>query len=61
MESIIPEAQKQSKQPDGSFTMKMGTTTYQIGVFFNKATKENLDDKIKRLMRKEVMAESSKL
>lgn len=61
MESINPEIQKQSKQPDGNFTMKRGMTTYQIGLFFNKANKENLDDKIKRLMRKDVMAESSKL
>lgn len=61
MSETIPAVPKEQKQPDGSFTMKVGTTTYQIGVFFNKATKESLDDKIKRLMRKEVMAESSKL
>lgn len=54
---IIPE----QLQPDGNFCMKADRTTYQIGVFFSKTSKESLNDKIKRLMKKDVMAESTNL
>lgn len=40
--------------PAGSFNMRMGNTTYVIGVHFSKESKDTLEDKMKRLMRDEV-------
>ncbi|NLT41008.1 MAG: hypothetical protein GXX89_11215 [Clostridiales bacterium] len=61
METEKKEIIREMPQSDGSFCMKADRTTYQIGVFFNKTGKEDLNDKIKRLMKKEVMAESTNL
>ena len=41
-------------KPAGSFSMRMGNTTYIIGVHFSKESKDTLEDKMKRLMRDEV-------
>ncbi len=35
-------------------TMKRGKTTFTIGLCFNDKSKETLDDRIKKLIRKEV-------
>ena len=40
--------------PAGSFNMRMGNTTYVIGVHFSQTSKDTLDDKMKRLMRDDV-------
>ena len=40
--------------PTGSFYMRMGNTTYVIGVHFSQTSKDTLEDKMKRLMRDEV-------
>lgn len=40
--------------PAGSFNIRMGNTTYVIGVHFSKESKDTLEDKMKRLMRDEV-------
>lgn len=40
--------------PAGSFNMRMGNTTYVIGVHFSKESKDTLEDKMKRLMCDEV-------
>ena len=40
--------------PAGTFNMRMGNTTYVIGVHFSKESKDTLEDKMKRLMRDEV-------
>ena len=32
----------------------IGNTTYMVGIHFNEAAKETLDDKLKRLIRKDV-------
>ena len=32
----------------------IGNTTYMVGIHFNEATKETLDDKLKRLLKKEI-------
>ncbi len=40
--------------PAGSFSMRMGNTTYVIGVHFSQTSKDTLEDKMKRLMRDEV-------
>ncbi len=60
MEKEKTEAISEQKQPDGNFSMKMGRTTYQIGMYFSKTGKESMNDKVRRMMKKDVMAESSK-
>jgi hypothetical protein len=60
MEKEKTEAISEQKQPDGIFSMKMGRTTYQIGMYFSKTGKESMNDKVRRMMKKDVMAESSK-
>ena len=42
--------------PAGSFSMRMGSTTYIIGVHFSAESKDTLEDKVKRLMREDVKA-----
>ncbi|HUM83290.1 MAG TPA: transposon-encoded TnpW family protein [Lachnospiraceae bacterium] len=58
MEEAKIEAKQQHPQPDGSFTMRLGNTTYLIGMHFKKDEKETVTDKIKRLMRKEIKTNS---
>ena len=36
--------------PQGTFTHKIGNTTYVVGVHFSKTSKETIDDKIERLI-----------
>jgi len=38
--------------------MRLGNTTYLIGMHFKKDEKETVTDKIKRLMRKEIKTNS---
>ncbi|MCD7919617.1 MAG: transposon-encoded TnpW family protein [Clostridiales bacterium] len=38
--------------------MKIGGTTYNIGLHFSKTSKESLDDKVKRLTRQDVKTEN---
>jgi uncharacterized protein YaaQ len=40
--------------PAGTFNMRMGNTTYVIGVHFSKTSRDTLEDKMKRLMRDDV-------
>ena len=40
--------------PAGTFNMRMGNTTYIIGVHFSKTSRDTLEDKMKRLMRDDV-------
>ena len=48
-------AEKAPKEnPAGTFNMRMGNTTYVIGVHFSQTSKDTLDDKMKRLMRDDV-------
>ena len=44
--------------PAGSFNMRMGNTTYVIGVHFSQTSKDTLDDKMKRLMRDDVKTDN---
>ena len=44
------------KTPAGSFNMRVGNTTYIVGVHFSKESKDTLEDKVKRLMRDDVKA-----
>ena len=45
---------KHKATPAGTFNMRMGNTTYVIGVHFSKTSKDTLEDKMKRLMRDDV-------
>ncbi len=36
--------------PEGTFTHKIGNTTYVVGVHFSKTSKETIEDKIERLV-----------
>ncbi len=38
--------------------MRMGNTTYVIGVHFSQTSKDTLDDKMKRLMRDDVKTDN---
>ena len=44
--------------PAGSFYMRMGNTTYVIGVHFSQTSKDTLEDKMKRLMRDDVRTDN---
>lgn len=41
-------------RPDGSFTMKIGRTTYEVVLHFSKTSKATLDDKVKNLIRQDI-------
>lgn len=49
----IKSTQTNNKQ-DGSFSMQMDNTTYVIGVHFSKTSRETLEDKVKRLIQRDV-------
>lgn len=49
----IKSTQTNNKQ-DGSFSMQMDNTTYIIGVHFSKTSRETLEDKVKRLIQRDV-------
>ncbi|MCD7884299.1 MAG: transposon-encoded TnpW family protein [Lachnospiraceae bacterium] len=53
---MATESRNDRNEPDGSFVMKDGRTTYEIGIFFSKTSKETLDDKVKRLIMQDVKA-----
>lgn len=43
-------------QPDSSFSMKIDRTTFVVGMYFSKTSKETMDDKVKRLINEDVKA-----
>lgn len=43
-----------ARKPDGAFTMKMGNTTYNIGLHFKQDSKESIEDKVKRLIEQDI-------
>ncbi|MCD8110655.1 MAG: transposon-encoded TnpW family protein [Clostridiales bacterium] len=47
-------ATETQNRPEGGFTMKIGRTTYEIGLHFSKTSKETLDDKLKSLIRQDI-------
>ena len=40
--------------PVGTFTMRIGNTTYVIGVHFSQTSKETMDDKVLRLIKNDI-------
>lgn len=49
-------SQTPKASPAGTFSMRIGSTTYVVGVHFSKESKDTLEDKVKRLMRDDVKA-----
>ena len=41
-------------EPAGTFNMKIGRTTYVIGVYFSQTSKDTMEDKVKRLIHDDV-------
>ena len=39
--------------PAGTFTKRIGSTTYRVGVHFSRTSKETANDKIARLVKSE--------
>ncbi len=58
MTQTTATAKSTRPNPAGSFVMRMGNTTYVIGVHFSKESKDTLEDKMKRLMRDDVKTEN---
>ena len=42
------------ESPAGSFNMRVGNTAYIVGVHFSKESKDTLEDKVKRLIQRDV-------
>lgn len=38
--------------PDGRFSERIGHTTYEVAVFFNKRSRMTAEDHVKKLLRK---------
>ena len=54
MEQKTNITKAKNNTPAGTFNMRIGNTTYIIGVHFSKTSKDTLEDKMERLMRDEV-------
>ena len=54
MEQTAAKTKAAQTSPAGTFSMKLGKTTYMVGVHFSQTAKETMEDKIKRMLREEV-------
>lgn len=54
MEQNIESTKNAAPTPAGTFSMRMGSTTYVVGVHFSQTSRDTLEDKMKRLMCDEV-------
>lgn len=45
-----------TKEPDGRLSMRIGRTTYNIGIHFNQSSEESMEDKVKRLIQEDIKA-----
>lgn len=41
--------------PDNTFSLKIGRTTYAVGVYFSETSKETLNDKIERMVERDLL------
>ena len=48
---------EQTHAPDGSFSTKLGSTTYTVAIYFNEKSNATLQDKLKNLLIGEVHAQ----
>ncbi len=54
MEQAAAKTKAGQASPAGTFSMKLGKTTYVVGVHFSQIAKDTLEDKMKRLMKDDV-------
>lgn len=54
MSTDMTKTTQVNNKQDGSFSMQMDNTTYVIGLHFSKASRETLEDKVKRLIQRDV-------
>lgn len=54
MNNMQITANKNSIAPAGSFTKRIGNTTYIVDVYFNNSSKETFQDKVKRMIIKDL-------
>ena len=47
-------ADRTNASPARTFSMRVGNTTYVVGVHFSKTSRDTLEDKVKRLIKDEV-------
>lgn len=47
-------ADRTNASPAGTFSMRVGNTTYVVGVHFSKTSRDTLEDKVKKLIKDEV-------
>jgi len=53
MTNTAPTTKTESTREAGTFTKRIGNTTYRVGVHFSDTSKETANDKIVRLIRLE--------
>ena len=61
MQKTMNNEQTSAPDPEpefSGFTVKSGNTTFLVGLHFSEASKETLDDKLKKLIRKDVEADN---
>ena len=59
MEELRTNETNEAPMPEpefSGFTMKSGNTTFLVGLHFSKDSRETLDDKLKKLIRKDADA-----
>ena len=50
--------QRTESTKTGVFNMRVGKTTYVIDIYFSSTAEDTLEDKMKRLMREEIVRQS---
>ena len=50
--------QRTESPKSGVFNMRVGKTTYVIDIYFSSTAEDTLEDKMKRLMREEIVRQS---
>ena len=50
--------QRTESTKTGVFNMRVGHTTYVIDIYFSSTAEDTLEDKMKRLMREEIVRQS---
>jgi ribonuclease P protein component len=60
MENTQATNQERTPREAGNFTRRIGSTTYRVGVHFSKTSKENVNDKIARLIRSDTRQEEAR-
>jgi len=54
--TVIDIKTGQAQHEEGTFTRRIGFTTYRVGIHFSRTSRETANDKIVRLVRNEAAA-----